>query len=108
MYLVCQELSSGYLFFETSAQNRSADTWAMEVKKILDKFKTATILYFVSDRAKALIHLAKETYKVNSIAYLFHFKYCINCLLTLALSAQLRAAKNVFEMEGQKSGRACN
>jgi len=70
-------------------------------KKILDKFKTATILYFVSDRAKALIHLAKETYKVNSIADLFHFKYCINCLLTLALSAQLRAAKNVFEMEGQ-------
>ncbi len=33
MYLVCQELSSGYLFFETTAENRSAETWAGEIKK---------------------------------------------------------------------------
>jgi len=33
MYLVCQELSSGYIFFETAAPNRSAVTWAEEIKK---------------------------------------------------------------------------
>jgi len=32
---------------------------------------------------------------------LFHFKYCINCLLTLALSAQLRSARESFEIEDQ-------
>ena len=77
-------------------------------KKILDRFTTAVILYFVSDRAKALIHLAKETYKVNSIADLFHFKYCINCLLTLALSAQLRAAKGNFETEQNQTDELIN
>ena len=51
------------------------------------------ILYFVSDRAKALINLAKQKNKVPSIADIFHFKYNINKLLCLALSSKLRSSK---------------
>lgn len=33
MYLVCQELSSGYLFFETTDKERNADAWNEHIKK---------------------------------------------------------------------------
>ncbi len=35
MYLVCQELSSGYIFFETESQQRTATTWDKHIKKTL-------------------------------------------------------------------------
>ncbi len=35
MYLVCQELSSGYIFFETGAEQRDAPTWDGHIKKTL-------------------------------------------------------------------------
>lgn len=35
MYLVCQELSSGYIFFEESADDRTAATWDEFIKKNL-------------------------------------------------------------------------
>lgn len=54
------------------------------------------ILYFVSDRAKALINLAEKKNKVPSIADIFHFKYNINKLLSLALSAKLRSAQQTL------------
>lgn len=51
------------------------------------------ILYFVSDRAKALINLATQKNKVPSVADIFHFKYNINKLLCLALSSKLQSNK---------------
>ena len=33
MYLVCQELSSGYIFFESESQTRSSVTWSGEIQK---------------------------------------------------------------------------
>jgi hypothetical protein len=33
MYLVCQELSSGYVFFETEAEQRDTSTWDGHIKK---------------------------------------------------------------------------
>lgn len=35
MYLVCQELSSGYVFFETAAEQRDTSTWDVHIKKTL-------------------------------------------------------------------------
>ena len=46
----------------------------------------------MSDRAKALINLAKQKNKVPSVADIFHFKYNINKLLCLALSSKLRSS----------------
>jgi hypothetical protein len=53
----------------------------------------------VSDRAKQLINLAKEKLGVISVADLFHLKFCINKLLTLALASKLESAN----IEWQKS-----
>lgn len=47
----------------------------------------------MSDRAKALINLATQKYQSTSVADCFHFKYNINKLLCLALSAKLRGAQ---------------
>jgi len=33
MYLVCQELSSGYIFLETESDKKDAATWNMHIKK---------------------------------------------------------------------------
>ncbi len=62
----------------------------------------AKILYFVSDRAKGLIKLATVIHGVKSIADCFHFKYCINKLLCLALSSKLRHSKMELEKASQK------
>lgn len=35
MYLVCQELSSGYIFFEEPSDDRKAETWDRFIKKTL-------------------------------------------------------------------------
>lgn len=51
------------------------------------------ILYFVSDRAKALINLATKKCQSTSVADCFHFKYNINKLLCLALSSKLRSSR---------------
>ncbi len=36
MYLVCQELSSGYLFFETPSERRDSATWDSYLKKTFE------------------------------------------------------------------------
>lgn len=54
---------------------------------------SSEILYFVSDRAKALINLATKKNGVASVADIFHFKHNINKLLCLSLSSKLRSKK---------------
>lgn len=62
------------------------------------------ILYFVSDRAKALINLAEKKNQSVSVADCFHFKYNINKLLSLALSAKLRSAQlNLTKLSTDKA-----
>ena len=66
------------------------------------------ILYFVSDRAKALINLATKKNGVPSIADIFHFKYNINKLLCLALSSKLRSAQlNINALEAKNRDGHC-
>lgn len=36
MYLVCTELSSGYIFFETESEKRDAQTWDDHIKKTFE------------------------------------------------------------------------
>ena len=36
MYLVCQELSSGYIFVEDESEKRDADTWDSHIKKTFE------------------------------------------------------------------------
>lgn len=107
MYLVCQELSSGYIFFETVAEKRDAATWNKQIKKkLFGLLPNAKIMYFVSDRAKALVNLAVVVHEVTSVADCFHFKYCINKLLCLALASKLRWAKASFATVSKNSSEA--
>ncbi len=104
MYLVCQELSSGFLFLEAPSKKRDAVTWRnMIIEKVSLVLPGSKILCFVSDRAQALVKLATEFYKVPSVADCFHFKYGINRLICLALAAKLRCS-NVKMEKALKSG----
>ena len=97
MYLVCIELSSGFILFEKTSVKRDATTWNEHIKGIFSLLPKATIRYFVSDRAKALVNLATILHKVVSVADCFHFKYCINKLLSLALASKLQFSNLKFK-----------
>jgi hypothetical protein len=57
LILVFMDLASGYLLMEEVAVDRRFDTWYSGVNDRLKTLGTA-VLYWVSDRAKALIKLA--------------------------------------------------
>lgn len=91
MLLVCQELSSGYIFFEEPSKTRTTDKWASLIDKFVSLY--GSFKFFVSDRAKALIKLAKENYLVNSVSDLFHMLQDINKGICLALSSKIKGVK---------------
>jgi len=73
MLLVCQELGSGYLFFEQASEKRSTEHWYQPIKSALEKFGLK-VRHLVSDRVKALIQLGNPEYLgVHSMPDLFHF-----------------------------------
>jgi hypothetical protein len=70
MMLVFTDLVSGYILHEERADDRSYETWHDRVRTRLEPMKTH-VLYLVSDRAKALIKLAKTGLECPSIPDLF-------------------------------------
>jgi cob(I)alamin adenosyltransferase len=71
MMWVFMDLISGYVLLEEVATNRTYETWYERVTARLEPLQTF-VLYLVSDRAKALIKLAKTGLACPSIADLFH------------------------------------
>jgi hypothetical protein len=71
MVLVCMDLSSGYLFLEETAQDRTYATWKARTQRRLHQLGI-TVTSVVSDRAKALIKLATDGFDCLSIPDLFH------------------------------------
>nr|UZC79440.1 KrmL [uncultured bacterium] len=71
MMLVFMDLSSGYLLFEETAQDRTYDTWYARVTARLETLGTR-VLYLVSDRAKPLVKLGKTGLGCLSVPDLFH------------------------------------
>lgn len=70
MILVGMELKSGFIFCEESATDRTHKTWETKTKSWFECF--GNVVGLVSDRAKALIKLAKDTLKKPSFPDLFH------------------------------------
>src|SRR5919112_1548810 len=56
MIWVFMDLMSGYVLLEETADERTYETWYERVRARLEPLKTS-VLYLVSDRAKALIKL---------------------------------------------------
>ena len=76
-------------------------------KKLKALFSSAHALYFVSDRAGALISLAKDKFETTSVADLFHLKQCINNLLCLALGRRLALAGSAFDAAKETCTEIC-
>lgn len=70
MMLVCMDLKSGFIFDESITENRDHKTWEAVSTPWLSKFKL--IRCFLSDKAKALLKLAKTSLGVERIPDLFH------------------------------------
>jgi Family of unknown function (DUF6399)/IclR helix-turn-helix domain len=93
MMLVCMDLSSGYLLVEEVAADRTYATW----KAVIDERLTAlgaTVLYLVSDRAKALIQLAETGFECLSMPDFFHLVHDIVKSYSLAIGRKLKQARH--------------
>jgi len=92
MMLVFIDLVSGYVLHEEVADDRTYETWYSRVKTRLELIRMR-VLYLVSDRAKALIKLAKTGLECPSIPDLFHILHDLVKGYSLAISRQLQSAR---------------
>jgi hypothetical protein len=101
MMLVFMDLATGYLLLEEVATDRSFGTWYDRANDRLTTFGTE-VLYVVSDRAKALVKLARTGLGCLSIPDLFHLSHDLAKSYALAIFSRLRQAKR--ELEQAKQG----
>jgi hypothetical protein len=92
MMLVFMDLVSGYVLLEEVATDRTYETWYERVAARLEPLQTS-VLYLVSDRAKALIKLAKTGLACPSIPDLFHLLHELVKGYSLAIWRQLKTAR---------------
>ena len=95
MMLVFMDLPSGYLLVEEVAPDRTYATWKAVVDERL-KALGATVLYLVSDRAKALIQLAEMGFECLSMPDFFHCLHDIVKSYSLAIGQKLRQAQQAL------------
>src|SRR5262249_28972748 len=96
MMLVFMDLASGYLLMEEVAVDRTYDTWLDFVNARL-KTLEVSVLYLVSDRAKALVKLAQTGLNCLSIPDLFHLSHDLAKGYSLCIFGRLRHAKRDLE-----------
>lgn len=92
LMLVFMDLMSGYVLLEEAANDRTYETWYERVKARLEPLQTS-VLYLVSDRAKALIKLADTGLKCPSIADLFHLLHELAKGYSLVIWRQLNISR---------------
>src|SRR5437867_10026151 len=103
--LVLMDLASGSLLVEEVAPDRTYDTWQAVVKARL-KTLGAPVRYLVSDRAQALIKLAKTGLGCLSIPDLFHLIHELVKSYSLAIGSRLRQARQTLS-QAQERLRMC-
>lgn len=91
MILVFQDVPTGYMVQEEVADDRTYATWKALVDERLQALGTS-VLYVVSDRAKALIQLAEHGFECLSMPDVFHFMPDIVKSYALALGRRVRQA----------------
>jgi cob(I)alamin adenosyltransferase len=95
MMLVFMDLISGYVLLEEGATDRTYETWYERVKARLEPLQTS-VLYLVSDRAKALIKLAKTGLACPSIPDLFHLLHELVKGYSLVIWRQVKTARQAL------------
>src|SRR5437870_342977 len=91
MMLVFQDVPTGYIVQEAVADDRTYATWKALVDERLTALGTS-VLYLVSDRAKALIQLAEKGLECLSMPDFFHLVHEIVKSYSLAVGRRLRQA----------------
>ena len=89
MILVFQDVPTGDLVQEEVADDRTYATWKAVVDERLKALGTS-VLYLVSDRAKALIQLAEHGFECLSLPDCFHCMHDIVKSYALALGRRVR------------------
>src|SRR3954454_3120814 len=101
MILVFQDVSTGYMVQEEVADDRTYATWKALVDERLQALGTS-VLYLVSDRAKALIQLAEQGFQCLSMPDFFHFMHDIVQSYSLTLGRRMRQARQAL-LEAQEA-----
>jgi len=101
LILVFQDVPTGYIVQEEVADNRTYATWKALVDERLQALSTS-VLYLVSDRAKALIQLAEQGFKCLSMPDFFHFMHDIVKNYSLALGRRMSQAHKAL-LEAQEA-----
>lgn len=91
MILVFPDVPTGYIVQEAVADDRTYTTWKALVDERLKVLGTS-VLYLVSDRAKALIQLAEQGFECLSMPDFFHCMHDIVKNYSLTIARQLRQA----------------
>src|SRR5712671_1987566 len=96
LILVFQDVPTGYIVQEEVADNRTYATWKALVDERLKALGTS-VLYLVSDRAKALIQLAEQGFECLSMPDFFHLMHDIVKSYSLAIARQVRQAHKALK-----------
>jgi IclR helix-turn-helix domain len=91
MMLVFQDVPTGYIVQEEVSDDRTYATWKALVDERLKALGTS-VLYLVSDRAKALIQLAEKGLECLSMPDFFHLVHEIVKSYSLAVGRRLSQA----------------
>ena len=93
MVMVSMDLPTGFIFTEKAEDNRRHETWERVTKPFLSKFKS--IRCVLSDKAKALLKLANDTYQVIRIPDLFHMLNDVSSVMRYAFE---RKRKSIYKI----------
>ena len=100
MLLVLMDLNSGFIFVEKPESKRNHKTWEKNSLPWLSEFKM--VRCFVSDKAKALLKLAKESCGVDWIADLFHMMNDVSGVMKFSFSRLKKSAdKSMADVKKQ-------
>jgi Family of unknown function (DUF6399)/IclR helix-turn-helix domain len=106
MILVFQDVPTGYIVQEEVADDRTYATWQALVDERLKALGTS-VLYLVSDRAKALIQLAEKGLECLSMPDFFHLVHEIVKSYSLAVGRRLsQAHKDLAQAVAVLEGRS--
>jgi IclR helix-turn-helix domain len=97
MMLVFQDVPTGYIVQEEVADDRTYATWKALVDERLKALGTS-VLYLVSDRAKALIQLAEKGLECLSMPDFFHGVQKIVKSYALAVGRRLSQAHKALKL----------
>jgi hypothetical protein len=95
MMLVVMDLVSGSILLEEVADDRTYETWYVQVKARREPMKTR-VLSLVSDRAKALMKLAETGLECPSIPEVFPLLHELAKGYSLAIWSQLKTARQAL------------